>query len=283
MWLILLLFVAAAHAEEHNVLFETKMATLRSKRLGQLNPFVEIESKACNSSYVKCSCCGYCGTAESYITVGAPSRYLGECPECRSRERHRESCKLLGRPPISNSFCKKEGKFHLLHFGPEQNMAAQIEKLKCVDQIRVDYLLQPYARRYGSRVHTIYHTDVQQLQYPDGFVDGAIILHVLEHVENTQQSLNELFRVLRQGGWMLIEVPCDVDGITFRCEPGVRSRICSQRDHIWNFGCNEFQSMLETTGFHCTRHNEWLPYTAYEKHKHGPEGRIQPQWLCLKN
>ena len=251
------------------------------------NPFSSIQKMPCTSSHhVQCSCCGYCGTPYSFTTIGAPSRFLAECPKCKSRERHRASCQQLGNPIISSSLCKKqEGKFHLLHFGPEQYMAAQIEKLTAVDQIRVDFLFQAYARRYGVEKHIIYKADVRSLMFPDNFIDGIINLHVLEHVDQTMKSLHELSRVLRPGGWMLIEVPCEVgsDKVTQLCGAEFHSRICMQKDHVWNFSCDDFEKKLKEAEFKCTSENQWLPYATYKRAGIGEAGRMQPQWLCFKS
>lgn len=46
-----------------------------------------------------------------------------------------------------------------------------------------------------------------KLPYDDNSVDFILALHVLEHIENIVPLMNELHRILKQGGTMHIEVP----------------------------------------------------------------------------
>jgi SAM-dependent methyltransferase len=52
-----------------------------------------------------------------------------------------------------------------------------------------------------------YHYDVQALEFGDECFEGIICNAVLEHVENPHKAINELFRVLKKGGRIWVEVP----------------------------------------------------------------------------
>ena len=49
--------------------------------------------------------------------------------------------------------------------------------------------------------------DVQQLPMPDASVEAVICIAVLEHVEEPQKAVKEMYRVLKPGGFCFIYVP----------------------------------------------------------------------------
>jgi SAM-dependent methyltransferase len=49
--------------------------------------------------------------------------------------------------------------------------------------------------------------DLTQCPLPDGCVDAVVMLNVLEHIENEQAALSHVYRVLRPGGILVLEVP----------------------------------------------------------------------------
>ena len=49
--------------------------------------------------------------------------------------------------------------------------------------------------------------DLTQCPLPDAFVDVAVLLNVLEHIDDHEAALAHLFRIIRPGGAVVIEVP----------------------------------------------------------------------------
>ncbi len=49
--------------------------------------------------------------------------------------------------------------------------------------------------------------DVHNLPLPDNSVDAVLCLHLLEHVEEPQKAMKEIYRVLKPGGYLYIDVP----------------------------------------------------------------------------
>jgi SAM-dependent methyltransferase len=49
--------------------------------------------------------------------------------------------------------------------------------------------------------------DAHHLPFKDNSVDGVVINAVLEHLEHPQIAVNEIFRVLKKGGYVLAETP----------------------------------------------------------------------------
>lgn len=66
------------------------------------------------------------------------------------------------------------------------------------------------ARKFNDGViYTVSNTGI--LPYNDNYFDAVIICDVLEHLENPATALNEIRRVLKNGGIFYFAVPCEGD------------------------------------------------------------------------
>jgi len=93
--------------------------------------------------------------------------------------------------------------------------------------------------------------DITDMQFPDNYFDCIICYHVLEHVLDDRRAMKEMFRVLKPGGWAIIQVPILRDK-TFE-DPSVtapkdRERIFGQCDHVRIYGL-DYKDRLESVGF----------------------------------
>ncbi len=98
----------------------------------------------------------------------------------------------------------------------QEKMCGLIVDIGCADS---DWhkLLSPKCRYIGldyyQTAHDWYQSwpDVyghaEQLPFPSAWCDGVLLLNVLEHLPNPQESVKEAFRVLKPGGCLLIQVP----------------------------------------------------------------------------
>jgi SAM-dependent methyltransferase len=85
--------------------------------------------------------------------------------------------------------------------------------------------------------------DLTNLPYPDASFDVVLANHVLEHVADNARALAEIHRVLRPGGWAMLQVPIahklehtrEDASVTSPCE---RERLFGQRDHVRLYGRN---------------------------------------------
>ncbi len=90
--------------------------------------------------------------------------------------------------------------------------------------------------------------DLQALDLPDRSVDVVLTPHVLEHVPDPDAALRELFRVLRPGGSVLVQVPVPQARTGVPVEPeyhGDRTLVHSR------FGW-DLADRIERAGFACT-------------------------------
>lgn len=159
-------------------------------------------------------------------------------PSTLSLERHR----LLW------LFLKNETDFFtkplkLLHFAPEQAFYKRFKNLSNLDYTTTD-LNSPLAD---------VKADICNLPFDDNTFDTILCNHVLEHIKNDTKALSEIFRVLKSGGWAILQIPQDLnrkhtfedDSIT---DPKKRSKIFGQYDHVRIYGLDYFEK-LKSIGF----------------------------------
>jgi predicted SAM-dependent methyltransferase len=77
--------------------------------------------------------------------------------------------------------------------------------------------------------------------------------HVLEHIEDHQKALSELYRVMKPGGWGIFQVPQDLKRVTtFEDnsikDPKERAAIFGQYDHVRVYG-KDYGDFLSAAGF----------------------------------
>jgi ubiquinone/menaquinone biosynthesis C-methylase UbiE len=84
--------------------------------------------------------------------------------------------------------------------------------------------------------------DIHQIPFGDNHFDVVLCNHVLEHVKDDIQAMSELRRVLKPGGWAILQVPffSPVPDVTFEdasiTNPREREKIFGQDDHVRLFG-----------------------------------------------
>lgn len=98
--------------------------------------------------------------------------------------------------------------------------------------------------------------DLHDIPFEEGSFDVAFCNHVMEHVTDDIQCMKELHRVLKPGGWAIIQSPMDFDrpetyedaSIT---SPAEREKAFLQSDHLRLYGM-DYHERLEKAGFKVT-------------------------------
>ncbi len=134
----------------------------------------------------------------------------------------------------------------LLHFAPEQAFYHRFKRLKNIRYTTTD-LNSPLAD---------VKADICNLPFGDNLFDVILCNHVLEHIPNDTKAMQELYRVLKPGGWGIFQIPQDLrrettfedDSITDRKE---RAKIFGQYDHVRVYGQDYFDK-LRSIGFTVT-------------------------------
>lgn len=158
-------------------------------------------------------------------------------PGTLSLERHRLMWLYLQQETDFFSSQKK-----VLHMAPEQCFLNRFKKLKH-DYTTAD-LYSPIAD---------VKADITDLPFEDGSFDVVFCNHVLEHIPDDTKAMQELYRVLKPGGFGIFQIPQDLHReITFEddtiTDPKERARIFGQYDHVRVYGSDYFDK-LRSIGF----------------------------------
>lgn len=160
------------------------------------------------------------------------------CPYCLSLERHRLMWYYLQNH--SNFFTDD---LKVLHIAPEQCFHKTFKAQKNLDYTTGD-LESPIADL---------HFDLHKIPLDDDQYDVIFCNHVMEHVEDAHQCMTELYRVMKPGGWGIMQVPLDTSRDETYEDPSItspeeREKHYWQKDHVRLFG-NDYPKKLEAAGF----------------------------------
>ncbi|MCU0326877.1 MAG: methyltransferase domain-containing protein [Spirosomaceae bacterium] len=161
------------------------------------------------------------------------------CPNCLALERHRLMALYLRE---KTNFYTAD-KLKVLHVAPEYCFIDRFEAMKNLEYITAD-IESPLAK---------VKMDIHQIPFEANTFDVAFCNHVMEHVDDYIKAMSELHRVLKPGGWAIIQSPQDwTKEHTFEdptiTDPAERERVFWQNDHLRLFG-QDYGRELEKGGF----------------------------------
>ena len=161
------------------------------------------------------------------------------CPYDLTLERHRLLWLYLNRE--TNFFTAENLK--VLHIAPEQCFLPLFKKQKNLEYTTAD-LVSPIADL---------HFDLHDIPLDDNQYDVVFCNHVMEHVDDPMRCMSELNRVMKPGGWAIMQVPQDMNREeTFEdksiTSPSEREKHYWQKDHVRLFG-RDYPNYLEKAGF----------------------------------
>lgn len=197
----------------------------------------QLRALAFRGRAVYCPCCGKRFRHFLY------SPYLtSRCPYCLSVERYRVLCRFLD---------------ERLSFGSRPVRLLDIAPMRC---------FQVFCRRKGGVEYVsadiasplaMYQMDINNLGFDDESFDCLVCFHVLEHVEDDSIASAELYRVLRKGGWAIIQVPIEADRTLEKSgiPPEDRQGLLRWESHLRLYG-PDFADRLRSAGFDV----EVIPY-----------------------
>ena len=107
--------------------------------------------------------------------------------------------------------------------------------------------------RYAEReLHLeVMPTILEDAKLPDGFADAALMMHVIEHVPDPKGTFSEVFRILKPGGFFVLETP-RYDTLMFSLL-GKRERSLSCDGHIYFFTTSTLSAFAKRSGFNIVR------------------------------
>ena len=199
----------------------------------------EVLQRFWNYGYSRfCPCCN--AHLRRFKPFGLVPRPEASCPVCGSLERHRLI--YLYMTQKTNLFDGQPKK--ILHVAPEAQLTALFQKENYLDYLSADL----------SSPHAMVKMDITEIQYPDESFDVIYCSHVLEHVPDDVKAMREFCRILKTGGWAVLQVPITAEQ-TFEdpsvTSPEERERLYGQHDHVRRYG-PDYADRLVEAGFSVT-------------------------------
>ena len=167
------------------------------------------------------------------------TRQNAKCPVCGSIERYRLIYLYIKQK--TNLFDPPRKK--MLHTAPELILTEKFANSRYVDYLSSD--IDP------GRIGAMAKIDLTDIAFGTDTFDVIVSSHVLEHIEDDRKALSELYRVLKPGGWAIIQVPIIAEK-TFT-NPSAqteeeRFRAYGKEDHVRGYG-KDYKQLLESVGF----------------------------------
>ena len=115
--------------------------------------------------------------------------------------------------------------------------------------------------------------DITTIQYPNNYFDIIICNHVLEHVLDYKKAIKEIFRVLKKGGFAIVQTPFSKKIKYHFTDPYIKSkedraRYYGESDHLRIFGQELFDNFSEA-GFQLKIKSHSSILSRYDPSKYG--------------
>ena len=124
--------------------------------------------------------------------VGMGYRGHCYCPKCHSKDRERLVFLFL-----KNEIDSSSKKINLLHVAPENKIKEYLVGKENINYITADLNM-------GS---VMVKMDIRYINHPAESFHVIVCNHVLQYIEEDLQAIHELYRVLKPGGWAILQVP----------------------------------------------------------------------------
>ena len=159
-------------------------------------------------------------------------------PSTLSLERHRLLWLYLKNETDFFSASKK-----ILHFAPEQAFYKRFRNMSNLNYLTTD-LESPLAD---------VKADICNLPFKDNEFDIILCNHVLEHIPDDTKAMQELYRIMKPGGFGVFQIPQDLSKATTFEDNSItdkkeRAKIFGQYDHVRVYGRDYFDK-LRSIGF----------------------------------
>jgi len=177
-----------------------------------------------------------------FVPYGRVARENALCPNCLALERHR----------LMWLYLKEQTTFFtsgidILHIAPELCFIKRFEEIHGDRYITAD-IESPLAK---------VKMDIHEMPFEDNKFDVAFCNHVMEHVRDDIHSMRQIYRVLKPGGWAIIQIPLfhpipdttqEDPAVT---DPKQREELYGQDDHVRLYG-KDYADRLRSAGFEVT-------------------------------
>lgn len=189
---------------------------------------------------VECPFCGWKGMF--FLSLSVERRKNALCPRCGSLERHRLYYLYLKKLIPATKRVK------VLHFAPEKILTNLFKSYKNIEYLSVD--IDPK--------NAMKKENITNLSFANNSFDIIFCSHVLEHIEDDLKAMRELYRVLSEEGFAILQVPIKDEFNGKKIDktyedfsitsPEERERVFGQKDHVRVYG-RDYRDRLENSGF----------------------------------
>lgn len=169
--------------------------------------------------------------------VGSDTMHF-ECPHCGANDRERHLLLYLESSGLLEAFGGKS----VLHFAPERRLWRRVAGANPASYVRCDlFPVEPDVQR----------VDMLNMPFEPCSFDVIMANHVLEHVASDTKALAEIHRVLKPGGYAILQTPfCNKLRETWEDEgidtPEARLQAYGQEDHVRLFGRDIFDRIASS-------------------------------------
>jgi len=163
------------------------------------------------------------------------------CPNCMSKNRER-----LLRAVMENLLDIKNAA--ILHLSPEEHL---YNYLKDKAKVTTADITPGF---YKNIDRSILQADATKLPFSDETFDIVIANHILEHIPEDIKALKEFNRVLKKGGFAILQVPYSEKLKTtiedpFIDNPELQERLYGQKDHVRIYALENYLERLRIANF----------------------------------
>ncbi|RDY59914.1 class I SAM-dependent methyltransferase [Flagellimonas nanhaiensis] len=244
--------------------FKEKYNRYKTREVEQIYKGNKVTCPICNSSY------------SEFGTFGKRTRKNAKCHKCGSLERHRLVWCYLNKKRIL-----REG-MSILHFAPEEVFYNIFSKLDYIEYFPCD--LKPDSFTFEGNI-PIAKVDITDIPYKTNAFDFILCNHVLEHIPNDERALSELFRVMKEGGSGIFQVPIDYsrettyEDFSIKTKKG-RMKAFGQHDHVRWYG-RDYVDRLSNAGFMAEEDNFVQEFSEEDQFRNGFE-KSERIYFCSK-
>ena len=185
-----------------------------------------------------CPCCGWHVRAFNDGNTFLKKRALSYCPRCNAKSRHRRIWLFLQNK--TNLFTDT---LSLFEVSPKVSFARRFSQISNIHYLGADIYFRPYISLKMDLTATALKAES---------FDAVLCVHVLEEIIEDRRAMQEIYRILKPGGWAVVSVPTDLDRPTFEdagiTTPKERKRAFGEPDHVRVYGF-DLVDRLKESGF----------------------------------